>query len=195
LDFAELDPEGSSEFAVAGFVFALLAGFGAEQVGLLRTFVFQFNKVLLDSCIFGGFTPGLEPVDGSVRSRSGTDHVEHPFGGIGGWRTWRATVADEVVDQYLRVLADFSKVDCATTSLKEEETIKALEQHGRWLMDGTHWEQVNDSYKCTIRHLQIAWPFFFSLSRRSRIAQDVWESSPEVGSSRKRLSTQRTFSQ
>jgi hypothetical protein len=62
-----------------------------------------------------------------VGSRSGTNHVEHPFGGFGGWRTWRATVANEVVNQDLRVLPDFSKVDGATTGLKEEETIKALE--------------------------------------------------------------------
>jgi hypothetical protein len=53
LDSAELGPEWSGDFAVAGFVFALLAGCGAEQVGLLGTFVFQFGEVLLDSSVFG----------------------------------------------------------------------------------------------------------------------------------------------
>ena len=66
LDLVELGPERSSELAVAVFVFALLAGCSAEQVCLVATFVFQFSKVLLDSCRFGGSTPGLEPVDAGV---------------------------------------------------------------------------------------------------------------------------------
>ena len=61
--------------------------------------------------------------------------MDEPFSWVGVAGTWEGAVAFEVLGENVRILAHGTEVDCAATFGKEEETIEALEQHGRRLVD------------------------------------------------------------
>jgi hypothetical protein len=67
--------------------------------------------------------------------RTGSDGIEHVLGGVGLGRAVCA-VLPEVADKVLGVRADRAKVDSATATLEEKETVKLFEEKSVRLVDG-----------------------------------------------------------
>lgn len=127
-DLPELDSESGGELGVAGSVMQSRSA----RLGACT----ETSQFVLHTMIFGTLTPYSRPVDIRMSAGSSTNHVEHVLGGIGVGRAGRATVADEVVDQGLRVLANLAKVDRPPSLGEEEQPVESLEEHCGGLVDG-----------------------------------------------------------
>ena len=128
-NLAELREEGSGEFTVATGITRHF-----QSVGILGV-VLQTLQLGLDSLILGAGAPSIVPVDLGVSTRSSTDNLKHPLGRVGISRALDTALAFEVGGHGLGVLANVTEVNGLTTLSQEEETIEALEKHGRGLMD------------------------------------------------------------
>lgn len=127
-DTAELLAEGSSELTITSIV----GGEGIRGLGLgLETL-----KLFLDGSILGTLAPGLVPVDIGNTSRGSTDNLQHPLSGVGVSRAREATIALKVGSHGLGVFADIAKVHSPATLGQKQESVEALEEHGRGLMNG-----------------------------------------------------------
>lgn len=131
-DLAELQHEGGGELAVAGFVVnRTVCGIG---VGSSALEAIQFH---VHNSTFRAFLPSRKPIDMRVRTRGSTNSFQHPFSRVGLGRAGRGTVALKIFNHGLGVLANVAKVDSLATTLEEKESVEALEEHGRRLVDGT----------------------------------------------------------
>lgn len=129
-DLDELGPEGRRELLVHVRGALLASGSLDDRV------VTEKGKLVLDTHVLRGRTPDSRPVDIRVGTRGSTDNLEHVLSRVGVVRKGRAAVANEVVHESLRVLADLTKVHGLAALGEQQQAVEALEQDGRGLVDG-----------------------------------------------------------
>jgi hypothetical protein len=92
--------------------------------------------VLVDALALRTLAPDRRPIDITVRTGSGTNDLQHPFGRVSlDWKLG-STVAFEVAGKGRRLLANLAEVNCSSTLGEEQQTIETLEKHRRRLVDG-----------------------------------------------------------
>jgi hypothetical protein len=108
-----------------------------------------------------------------VRAWSCTNNLKHPFCWVCIRRTSMSAVAFKVFGKNVSIVPYFSEIHGSTTLGKEEKSVKALKEHGRWLMD---LHRVSNLILLQGKKLTVhktACPFLVSFSIKSQIAQEV----------------------
>lgn len=115
----ELEPEARRVF---------LAQVWIHVIGLGKRLRVEFFNLLFHRSKLGRIAPNDTPIFVTVSLRgTGTNGFEHKLGRVGVVRDG-STIAVEVVDEDVTVLADVSEVDAFTTTLKEQETVEGFEE-------------------------------------------------------------------
>jgi len=125
LHFPHLETEGRGKLSECCFVIRI-----AGNLRDLREAALHFSELSADFNTFLAAIPRFVPVNVAVRSRRGTNNVQHPFSRVGITGTWESAVAFEITGENVGIITDGTEVDCAATFSKEEKTIESLEQHG-----------------------------------------------------------------